>query len=120
MKRLLWLVTLLLAASVAWSADPPPQATWADVAEKIRAGEIDVGKKLGMSVDGRFHVIHLEVLGLGCLACHENRAFPDDSHFLRRAEFPARGHPGAVDPISCVSCHRREGIASTWYGGTVK
>jgi hypothetical protein len=115
-KRLLWLVGMAFFASTAWSGEAPPPTTWADTAEKIRAGEIDVGKKYGVAVDGRFHVVHLEILGMGCLACHENRAFPEDAYFLRRAEFPLRGHPGAVDPIACISCHRNEGIASTWYG----
>lgn len=120
MKRLLFIVATALAASAVWSADTPPQTALADVAEKIRAGQIDVGQKHGMSVDGRFHVVHLDVLGMGCLACHEKRSFPEDAHFLRKAEFPQRGHPGAVDPISCVSCHRNEGLASTWYGGPAK
>lgn len=119
MNHLLALGAIALAASFTASA-----GTWPDAlegtAEKIRSGEIDVGKQRTMDFSGRFHTIHTKALGMGCLACHEKPAYAADHLYLRAAEFPQRGHPGAVPRADCIGCHSAKGSATPWYGVRTK
>lgn len=118
MKHVLGTLLLALAATTAWAAGPYAAAL-DDTAEKIRSGEIDVGKNKTMDFKGRFHTIHAKALGMGCVACHATPAYAPDHLFLRAAEFPQRGHPGAVPRADCIGCHQEKGSATPWYG-TVK
>jgi hypothetical protein len=121
MRRLIAILTLALATtSFPAVAAGPLFAALDDTAEKIRSGEIDVGKRHTMEFTGRFHTIHAKALGIGCVACHATLAYSDDHLFLRAAEFPQRGHPGAVPRADCIGCHQQQGTATPWYGGARK
>lgn len=115
MKRSI--ATLLLG--LGFAIQPVMAEVWPDAldgtAEKIRSGEIDVGKNKTMDFSGRFHTIHAKVLGMGCLACHKTPAYPDNHLFLRASEFPQRGHPGAVPRALCIGCHAENSSATPWY-----
>ncbi|MFN6961299.1 MAG: hypothetical protein ACK4N6_03575 [Rhodocyclaceae bacterium] len=119
MTRLAPTLALLLASSLAMAAGLHPEVL-DDTAEKIRSGEIDVGKNKTLDFTGRFHTIHAKVLGMGCLACHASPAYAPDHLFLRAAEFPQRGHPGAVPRADCIGCHNVNGSATPWYGTVQK
>jgi hypothetical protein len=69
-----------------------------------------------MSFDGRFHTIHAEVLGMACTSCHTAPSYAQDYLYLRSAEFPRRGRPGAVGRATCIGCHQQGGVATPWYG----
>jgi hypothetical protein len=116
MKRLI----AILALALVTTTFPAVAGPWAEAldgtAEKIRSGEIDVGKKQTMDFAGRFHTIHAKALGMGCVACHATPAYSPDHLFLRAAEFPQRGHPGAVPRANCIGCHSEKGSATPWYG----
>jgi hypothetical protein len=73
-----------------------------------------------MDFSGRFHTIHAKALGMGCVACHATTAYSPDHLFLRAAEFPQRGHPGAVPRADCIGCHSEKGSATPWYGAQRK
>jgi hypothetical protein len=120
MKNLIGTFVLAaLFASTAFAAGPF-NAALDDTAEKIRSGEIDVGKSKTMEFTGRFHTIHTKALGMGCVACHATLAYAPDHLFLRAAEFPQRGHPGAVPRADCIGCHQQQGSATPWYGAVKK
>jgi hypothetical protein len=117
MKRLISTLALALAMTSFHTVAGPWVEALDGTAEKIRSGEIDVGKKFTMDFSGRFHTIHSKVLGIGCVACHATLAYNPDHLFLRAAEFPQRGHPGAVPRADCIGCHQQQGSATPWYGG---
>lgn len=102
---------------------PTPTPTYAEtyaslkeIAERIRNGEIDVGKNYTMSLNGRFHIIHNKVLGLDCSTCHVGSSYAKDFLYQRRYKVPIRGAPGVVDRGVCLGCHKKGGIATPWYG----
>ena len=123
MKRLLATIALAVLAattSLQLQAAGPWAAALDDTAEKIRSGEIDVGKNYSMDFAGRFHTIHAKALGMGCVACHATPAYSPDHLYLRAAEFPQRGHPGAVPRADCIGCHQQKASATPWYGASKK
>jgi len=99
------------------------QLDLADTAEAIRNGDIDVGKEYSMHKKrGRYHLIHSEVLGLECEACHVSSKYAPDYLLVNRQEEEARasGHgkrPKAdvVDRAVCLGCHKTNGVAHTFY-----
>lgn len=113
---------LFIAAALgclAWSAqavDPLLYPGIEEIAERIRSGDIEVGKTPTMAFGGRFHTIHAEAVGMSCTACHSTATYAPDHLFLRKAEFPRRGHPGAVPRANCIGCHQPGGTATAWYG----
>ncbi len=90
-----------------------PMNLW-DTAEKIRSGEIDVGKEYGMELGKRWHNIHAEVLGLKCSYCHIS-SYADDFLYQRKYKLPVRGAPGVVDRAICTGCHKQGGPARELY-----
>ncbi|MBI4753977.1 MAG: hypothetical protein HY778_00825 [Betaproteobacteria bacterium] len=116
MKRWLMLAALCGTAFGAQAIDPSSIPGLADTAEKIRSGEINVGKTYTMKFDGRFHTVHAEALGIGCVSCHTAPSYAADHLFLRKAEYPRRGSPGAVGRATCIGCHQQEGVATPFYG----
>lgn len=119
MKRLIAIAVLTLSYGALAAGTPYPPAL-DDTAEQIRNGGLDVGKTYTMEFSGRFHTIHAKALGMGCLSCHTTPGYASDHLFLRIAEFPQRGHPGAVGRATCISCHQEGGIAARWYGSAGK
>jgi len=74
--RVIFLVLLvagLFAGVIASQAADSGVTPWPSTAEKIRKGEIDVGKEYGMAPDKRFHRIHADTVGLECSTCHADR-----------------------------------------------
>jgi hypothetical protein len=120
MKRLIAVMALAALCAAPALAAGPWNAALDDTAERIRSGEIDVGKNATMDFSGRFHTIHAKALGMGCVACHATTAYSPDHLFLRAAEFPQRGHPGAVPRADCIGCHSEKGSATPWYGAQRK
>ena len=120
MKRLIAIMALAALCAAPALAAGPWNAALDDTAEKIRSGEIDVGKNATMDFSGRFHTIHAKAMGMGCVACHATTAYGPDHLFLRAAEFPQRGHPGAVPRADCIGCHQEKGSATPWYGVSKK
>jgi len=94
-----------------------------DIAEGIRNGDIDVGKRYDMNKNkGRYHLIHSETIGLDCESCHVAPKFAPDYLLFNKdnAEAKATGHgkgPKAdvVDRSVCLGCHKTNGVATTWY-----
>lgn len=87
-----------------------------EIAEKIRNGDIDVGKDYTMSLYGRYHTIHNKVLGLDCSTCHVSSKYADDFLYQRKYKVPVRGAPGVVDRGVCLGCHKAGGPAFELYG----
>ncbi|MFQ6015784.1 MAG: hypothetical protein ACE5NP_10115 [Anaerolineae bacterium] len=83
-----------------------------DLAEKIRAGEIDVGEEYGLGVDQRYHKIHTSVLALECTNCHAEEFGPLEASLYQQDVSPSA--PGPVDRTSCLECHQ-EGPATDLY-----
>lgn len=105
--RVIFLV-LLAAGSVAAAgcAAEKGVTSWPGTAEKIRKGEIDVGKKYGMALDARFHKIHAETLRLDCATCHSAKIPASVQPFsLPPAADVSPAAPGAVDRRVCLGCH---------------
>ena len=87
-------------------------------AEAIRAGTVNIGKEYSLSDEGRFHKVHMEVLGMKCSGCHTDDAYPDNYLYLRKAEFPhaAAGEKvKAVERAKCIGCHSEGSIATVFY-----
>lgn len=76
------------------------------LAEKIRKGQIDVGKEYGVAPDSRYHKIHAEVLALECAACHAEK-FPAGTEIFAvpPAVDVSQDSPGPIDRRSCLGCH---------------
>jgi hypothetical protein len=88
-----------------------------DTAERIAAGELDVGTEYGMELGQRYHTIHADTLGLACTTCHL-KSYADDYVYQRRYKVPVRGAPGPVDRGVCLGCHKENGPAATSLYGT--
>lgn len=115
------IVLALLLSAVATFVQADQQFIPLDLAaEKIRDGEIDVGKKITMEFDGRFHRIHTEALGMACTACHAATAYPADFLSVSKDKFPRRGHPGATPRSLCIGCHQQNSVGTPWYNAVAK
>lgn len=86
------------------------------LSEKIRKGQLDVGKQYGMAPDSRYHKIHAEVLALECVSCHADK-FPagKDIFAVPPAVDVSKDSPGPIDRRACLGCHVGGG-ASKVYG----
>ena len=110
--------TLLLAGTVLAEATDLDE-----IAEGIRNGDIDVGKRYDMNKNkGRFHLIHSETIGLECEACHVAPKFASDYLLFNKdnAELKAAGHgkgqkADVLDRAVCLGCHKTNGVATTWF-----
>ena len=92
-------------------------------AEKIRKGEVDVGKRYDMDdKKGRFHLIHSEELDLNCESCHVAKDYAKDYLLVnrynahRKALGEGKGRKADVlDRSVCLGCHKTGGVATVWY-----
>jgi len=107
--RVIFLVLLvagLFAGVIASQAADSGVTPWPSTAEKIRKGEIDVGKEYGMAPDKRFHRIHADTVGLECSTCHADRIPASAQVFsVPPAVDISSASPGAVDRRVCQGCH---------------
>ena len=115
MKRLILIALLLVAAGLvggaalggcATTTTKEGPASLSAMAEKVRKGEIDVGKSYGMAPDRRFHKIHNEVVGLECATCHADRVPTSAAPFMvRPAADISADSPDPIDRRACLGCH---------------
>ncbi len=82
--------------------------TLPEVAQAIRAGEIDVGQEYGLGLDQRYHNIHATVLGVSCNACHSQAADTELEVFSGQDVSPQS--PGASDSRACLGCHGSQSV----------
>ena len=86
------------------------------LSEKIRKGQIDVGKKYGLASDQRYHKIHSEVLAMECGACHVGKFPTGTATFaVPPAVDVAKDSPAPVERRVCLGCHVG-GVAVKAYG----
>ena len=92
------LAVLLVAIAVAPAVGQEGAFSLADLAEQIRAGEIDVGEEFGMEREQRFHQIHADAIEMECSQCHVE----DAPYELAQ---PSSESPDPVDRRVCLGCH---------------
>ena len=99
--------------------EPVASQELARLAERIRNGEIDVGKDFSLDVEkGRFHIIHADIMMLDCSNCHYGLRYRDDYMIIGREEpFPAEAR-GRYQRSVCLGCHQSGGIATPWYNSS--
>jgi len=102
-------------------AKPPQKKELARIAEKIRSGEIDVGKDFSMNVKtGRFHIIHADKLMMDCSNCHHGYRYRKDYQAVDKYKpFPAHAK-GQYQRSVCLGCHQSGGIATRWYNSSTQ
>lgn len=112
------LLVLVIAFPVSAAAD---SAELARIAEKIRSGEIDVGKEYSVrEKTGRFHIIHADKLMMDCANCHYGTEYRADFLIIgKQKPYPPRAK-GQYERSACVGCHQTGGIATQWYNGSTK
>ncbi|MGR9100007.1 MAG: hypothetical protein ACU826_05515 [Gammaproteobacteria bacterium] len=93
----------------------------ARIAEKIRSGEIDVGKEYSTNYQtGRFHIIHADKLLLDCENCHFGSEYKADYLLMGKAKPMPEKMPGRLQRSVCLGCHREGGMAIRLYDGSAK
>ena len=116
MNRLCYALVVILAVSVGpcWAEEDEDIETDLEVtARNIRSGEIPVFGDLSMDYrKGRFHTVHIDLLGLDCGTCHWGERFQND--YLLDEVLRKRAK-GQATRQSCVACHQQGGIATTFY-----
>jgi hypothetical protein len=119
MRTLTVLISALLLVAPAIARDDIDQDTETDLetlAARIRSGEETVYGDLSMDYRrGRFHTIHVDLIGLGCGTCHFGDKYRDDYQLLRKDEQLRRRAKGQATHEACLACHQRDGIATTFY-----
>jgi len=124
MWRFMILLPALFTLSTAMAVETDNSATHkelARLAEKIRSGEIDVGKDYSMNTKtGRFHIIHADKLMLDCSNCHRGERYRKDYLLVGKDEpYPVRAK-GRYQRSICLGCHQRGGIARRWYNSSTE
>lgn len=112
----LMLCLLLAVAPLAGQAEEQP-ARLTDVGKAVRDGKFDVGKLYSVEhKEGRYHNIHVDVLGLECTSCHYGDTYLQDYLLVGKADpYPKRAK-GRYDRTGCLGCHREGGEGSPFYG----
>jgi hypothetical protein len=109
---------LLLAVPLAGQpAEQTPKLM--DVAKALRDGKLDVGKEYSIyAKTGRYHNIHVDVIGLDCDSCHSGSTYKDDLLLVGKHEPYVKRSKGRYDRTGCLGCHRKGGEGSRFYGNT--
>jgi hypothetical protein len=119
MNKPMVLFLALLLAVPAMAKEDVDQDTETDLetlAKQIRSGEETVYGDLSMDYrKGRFHTIHVDLIGLGCGTCHYGDKYREDYQLLRHDEQLRRRAKGQATHEACLACHQRGGIATTFY-----
>lgn len=111
----LLLLFLLVAPLAGHTAEHAANLT--DIAEALRKGEIDVGKLYSMDAKtGRYHAVHVDVLGLDCGSCHYGDTYRDDYLLVGKAKPYVKRSRGRYDRTGCLGCHRTGGEGEAYYG----
>lgn len=88
------------------------------LSEQILEGEIEVGKELSMDYKrGRYHEIHVDVIGLDCHTCHYGKEYQPGYLLVRKYKILRKRAKGQYHRVVCLACHQQEGIATTFYKG---
>ena len=124
-NRLLFILILLASffLSTSIAADTNRQTDGhkelARIAEKIRNGEIDVGKDYSINTKtGRFHIIHADKLMLDCTTCHRGEHYRKDYLSMSKNKpYPSHAK-GQYQRSVCLGCHQKGGIATRWYNSS--
>jgi hypothetical protein len=126
-NKILTLVLLLSSTlSTFVAADTDKTITQSDthkelarIAEKIRSGEIDVGKDYSIKVKtGRFHIIHADKLMLDCTTCHRGENYRKDYLLIGKNKPYPPDAKGRYQRSACLGCHQKGGIATRWYNSS--
>jgi hypothetical protein len=119
MNRLILLTVLLAVPLAGVAADPQKRGPKLEnISQKILNGEIKVGGKLSMDEkQGRYHEIHVDIIGLDCHTCHYGKKYQDDYLLLRKDETLRDRAKGQVTRETCIACHQEEGMATVFYKG---
>ena len=89
----------------------------ARIAERMRAGEIDVGKVYSTNFKtGRFHIIHADKMLIDCNNCHYGSDYKADYQIMGKAKVMPDKMPGRLQRSVCLGCHGKGGIATSLYG----
>ena len=89
----------------------------ARIAERIRRGEIDVGKEYSTNFKtGRFHIIHADKMLIDCNNCHYGSHYKADYQVMGKARTMPDKMPGRLQRSVCLGCHGKGGIATSLYG----
>jgi hypothetical protein len=85
-------------------------------AKLIRSGDIMVEGELSMDYrEGRFHTIHVDLMGLDCGSCHYGERYRDDYMLLRHDEELRKRAKGQASRQTCLACHQVGGFATTYF-----
>lgn len=113
--RLLLLLLLFVAPLAGDTAEQA--ANLMDVAKALREGKIDVGDELSVDAKtGRFHAVHVDVIGLDCASCHYGKTYRDDYMLVGRDKPYVKRSTGRFDRTGCLGCHRAGGEGRQLYG----
>jgi hypothetical protein len=116
MSARLLLMLLVLAAPLAGHTDEQA-ANLTDVAEALREGKIDVGEVYSIDAKkGRYHAVHVDVLGLDCGSCHYGDTYRADYLLVGKTKPYAKRSEGRYDRTGCLGCHRTGGEGTAFYG----
>lgn len=119
MKKLLAMTLALVLAAPALAEeqiDPDIQIDLETMAKRIRSGEVEVFGDISMDYRrGRFHTIHIDLIGLDCGTCHYGDRYQDDYQLLRKDEHLRRRAKGQATREACIACHQKDGIGTTYY-----
>lgn len=89
------------------------------IGEDIRAGKIDVGDKYSVDAKtGRYHAIHVDVIGMECSSCHFGERYHPDYLLVGKDKPYPRRAQGQLDRSSCLGCHREGAEGTTFYGAS--
>lgn len=114
-RLLLSLLVLLLAPLAGHTAEQAVDLT--ELAEALREGKIDVGEVYSIDAKkGRYHAIHVDVLGLDCGSCHYGDTYRADYLLVGKAKPYVKRSQGRYDRTACLGCHRTGGVGEAYYG----
>lgn len=122
--NLILLIFISINMSYSMAAEPDTPTTHkelARIAEKIRNGEIDVGKDYSVNVKtGRFHIIHADKLMLDCSTCHQGETYRKDYLIVgKNKPYPPKAK-GRYQRSVCLGCHQKGGIGTRWYNSSTQ
>ena len=119
MNRLILLAVFLALPLTGFTADPVNRAPKLEnISQKILDGDIPVGDKLSMDEkQGRYHEIHVDIIGLDCHTCHYGKEYQADYLLLSKDKILRDRAKGQLNRESCIACHQEEGMATVFYKG---
>jgi len=120
MNRFILLIVVLLAIPLmGLAADVEKRAPLlGNISQKILDGQIPVGGKLSMhEKQGRYHEIHVDIIGLVCETCHYGKEYQADYLLVGKDKILRDRAKGQLNRESCLACHQEQGMATVFYKG---